>query len=158
MDISKMSLEEKEAAGRNALSLQMALSVLTRARSHVQTTSESEGMLEGFGERMERPSDKLLMEIDSLLIELRLSGPVPLIEPTHPEAYCQKCGGINCTWYIASPLWNEIVRANNEPEILCPLCFIRLAESRGVKPHAWELALGKLLSEHSAQTEMRART
>lgn len=64
----------------------------------------------------------------------------PEVTTKHPEDKCEKCGGPNIVWFISSALWNEVVRANSEAEILCPVCFVRLAEvtqTRGV----WELRL-----------------
>jgi hypothetical protein len=62
-----------------------------------------------------------------------------MIKTGHPESTCHKCGGPNCTWFVKSELWNRIVRSHGEPEILCPVCFVALAEARGVTPPAWEL-------------------
>jgi hypothetical protein len=52
---------------------------------------------------------------------------------------CDKCGGQNPTWFAPSRIWNDVVR-DGDPSYLCPLCFIALAEERGLKPTAWEIA------------------
>lgn len=72
---------------------------------------------------------------------------------SHPEDYCQKCGRPNCTWFVESKLWNKVVRANNEPEILCPICFVQLAEASGIKPTSWELRPEQPASVGSGEME-----
>lgn len=57
---------------------------------------------------------------------------------SHIEDICHRCGGPNVLWTTPSPLWNEVMRAGdiNSAEIydgiVCPTCFIQLAEERGV--------------------------
>lgn len=63
----------------------------------------------------------------------------PVVDNRHPEDFCQKCKRPNVVWFAPSPLWNAAVRAANEPEILCPVCFIQLAEAIGVST-AWFVA------------------
>jgi len=47
----------------------------------------------------------------------------------HPESVCSACGGPNITWTTESELWNK---CNGSPNgILCPICFVRLAEKQG---------------------------
>lgn len=54
---------------------------------------------------------------------------------------CVRCSHINAvSWFVASPLWNEVVRANGHPEMLCPTCFMELALEAGINPTAWQLA------------------
>jgi len=53
------------------------------------------------------------------------------------ESTCQRCGGPNRVWYAPSPLWNEVMRGgsiNGDEEygIVCPTCFMVLAEERGI--------------------------
>lgn len=57
----------------------------------------------------------------------------------HPEDTCHKCGQPFINWSAPSPLWNEVMRGgdiNNSPEpysgIVCPSCFMQLAEDAGV--------------------------
>lgn len=53
---------------------------------------------------------------------------------------CARCSHINAiAWCAASPLWNEVVRANGHPEMLCPACFMELALEAGINPPAWQL-------------------
>jgi hypothetical protein len=58
-----------------------------------------------------------------------------MIEPGHPEAICDDCGGQNVAWLAPSPVWNAVVRTAN-PEVadpmLCPTCFILRAEKAGM--------------------------
>lgn len=56
----------------------------------------------------------------------------------HPENYCHLCGGKNIIWYADNELWNEVV---DKPELICcPLCFVKLAENKGIVPTAWRLS------------------
>jgi hypothetical protein len=54
------------------------------------------------------------------------------------EDYCHRCHGTNVIWSAPSPLWNEVMRSGsiNEGErydgIICPTCFIELAEKFGI--------------------------
>ncbi len=65
----------------------------------------------------------------------------PKDEPreAHPEDRCKRCGGKNITWFAPNSLWNRAVRAHNEPEIVCPICFVELAEAAGIKPASWQV-------------------
>lgn len=56
----------------------------------------------------------------------------------HPEYYCHICGGKNITWYADNELWNQVVV--DIGIICCPLCFVKLAEQKGIKPTAWRLS------------------
>jgi len=64
----------------------------------------------------------------------------PQAAESHPEDYCHKCGGPNVVWFAPSPIWNKAVREKGEKEILCPVCFIKLAESAGFDQKAWKVA------------------
>jgi len=55
----------------------------------------------------------------------------------HPEHYCHKCGGKNISWYVDNNLWNEVIGSGG---ILCPLCFVSIAEEKGINPIAWRLS------------------
>lgn len=63
----------------------------------------------------------------------------------HPESYCHRCGGPNIVWVSPSPLWNAVMRGgsiNGDDEhdgIVCPTCFARLAEERGIASR-WRLS------------------
>ncbi len=53
------------------------------------------------------------------------------------ESVCDRCGGINPVWSAPSPLWNAVIRGGdiNGSEVfafVCPVCFIALAEQRGI--------------------------
>ena len=61
----------------------------------------------------------------------------------HPESRCGRCGGPNRVWYAPSPLWNAVMRGgsiNGEEEfsVVCPTCFVVLAEERGIA-QTWRL-------------------
>lgn len=56
----------------------------------------------------------------------------------HPEHYCHICGGKNIVWYVVNELWNKVVA--DLSLICCPLCFVKLAEKKGLKPTAWRLS------------------
>lgn len=58
----------------------------------------------------------------------------------HPEDFCHKCGHPNISWFAPNQLWNEAVRAVNQPEILCPVCFVKLTEIAGIREQTWEVA------------------
>lgn len=56
---------------------------------------------------------------------------------SHPEDFCERCKGPNVVWFAPSPLWNA---AHGEWDILCPVCFVQLAEAAGITPTAWRIA------------------
>lgn len=57
----------------------------------------------------------------------------------HPEDYCHLCGGRNLrAWYVGNELWNKVV--GEEITILCPICFVEIAEKKGITPTAWCLS------------------
>lgn len=58
----------------------------------------------------------------------------------HPEDRCEKCGGPNVTWFAPNHLWNEVARTQDCDPMLCPVCFIKAAEEKGVKPSSWRVA------------------
>lgn len=55
-----------------------------------------------------------------------------------PEETCRRCGGANVIWCAPSPLWNAVMRGGSIDgpwefnELICPACFITLAEERGI--------------------------
>lgn len=57
---------------------------------------------------------------------------------SHPEDFCKKCGRPNVVWFAPNEMWNKYVR-DNEPGILCPVCFIQLVEREGVSA-TWSVA------------------
>lgn len=57
----------------------------------------------------------------------------------HPEDFCQRCKRPNVVWFAPNHLWNKVVRANNQPGILCPICFVELAEAIGIH-EVWKVA------------------
>lgn len=73
---------------------------------------------------------------------IRLSSPAPSGErkEEHPEAYCDRCRCPNITWFAPSPLWNKAI-AGTHHDILCPVCFIQLAEAAGIHTTAWKVTV-----------------
>lgn len=68
----------------------------------------------------------------------------------NPEDTCQECKGPNIVWFTYNTLWNKIV--DSKPAILCPICFAKGAEEKGVRPSSWYLTdkgdgQGELLAE-----------
>ena len=68
----------------------------------------------------------------------------------HPEHRCERCRGPNVRWFAPSPLWNA---AHGEWDILCPICFVQLAEAAGIDPTAWEVRPEVLPQETTTATE-----
>lgn len=58
----------------------------------------------------------------------------------HPEDVCHKCGGPNVVWFGPKDIWNGAIRGQGEPEIICPTCFIQLAEAAGYITVVWRVA------------------
>lgn len=52
------------------------------------------------------------------------------------ESTCEKCGNKNICWFIKSDIWNKF--ASNY-SVLCPICFVELAENNKFIPTSWEL-------------------
>jgi hypothetical protein len=54
------------------------------------------------------------------------------------ESQCRRCGGPNVSWAAPSPLWNAVMRGGSIDgpwefgELICPTCFVVLAEERGI--------------------------
>ena len=66
-----------------------------------------------------------------------------------PESYCHRCKGPNVSWAAPSPLWNAVMRRGDSRlwnEIICPTCFVTLAEQAGIAAD-WRIY---------AQTELQA--
>jgi hypothetical protein len=57
----------------------------------------------------------------------------------HPEDYCHICSNENITWYADNDLWNKVM--DKREEICCPVCFVKIAESKGIRPTAWRLSV-----------------
>ena len=66
------------------------------------------------------------------------------LDERHPETWCHRCGGPNRAWYAPSPLWNAVMRGGSIDgpsefdDLICPTCFMVLAEERGVA-ETWRL-------------------
>ena len=65
---------------------------------------------------------------------------------SHPEDFCQRCGGKNIKpWFAPSEVWNDVV--GEREGILCPQCFVELAQASGKYTGAWELRPAVAVSE-----------
>lgn len=53
------------------------------------------------------------------------------------ESRCQSCGGHNPVWFAPNELWNRVTE--DKALIICPVCFIKLAEAKGIRPTGWLL-------------------
>lgn len=57
-----------------------------------------------------------------------------MITDVHPESHCHRCDGPNIAWTVSSPLWNAVMRGGSingaeiHDGIVCPICFVELAE------------------------------
>lgn len=59
--------------------------------------------------------------------------------PSSPndDEHCRRCGAANPPWSAPSPLWNAVMRGGSidgpwqHEEIICPNCFIAIAEGQG---------------------------
>ena len=60
------------------------------------------------------------------------------------EDCCHRCGGCNVVWSAPSPLWNQVMRGGDIAAkddfdgIICPICFVLLAQQQGVAT-GWRL-------------------
>lgn len=71
--------------------------------------------------------------------------PRAVIPEDHPEFRCHRCNGPNVMWTAPSPLWNMVMRSGGVIDgkemyngIICPGCFIELAERMGIVT-SWRL-------------------
>jgi len=61
------------------------------------------------------------------------------------EMWCERCGRRHgVVWFAPSDIWNAVMREGDrgnpdEFGFCCPLCFMQLAEARGIVPTAWEV-------------------
>lgn len=56
----------------------------------------------------------------------------------HPEDFCDKCKRPNIVWYADNDLWNAVV--GDDWSILCPICFVKLAEEKGISCTSWRVS------------------
>lgn len=54
----------------------------------------------------------------------------PAEHRSHPEDYCQRCGGPNVVWFAPNELWNQVMGSGDG--IVCPVCFVKAAERVGI--------------------------
>lgn len=90
-------------------------------------------------------------EFRSLGLGTTAPAPPTQTEGEHPEDFCKKCGRPNIVWFAPNEIWNQAVRAANEPEILCPVCFVQLAEAAGFNG-VWKVALNDYVAAAPSDT------
>lgn len=88
--------------------------------------------------------------LDAAATRLRLAGLAGAVElGDNPEDRCHRCGGPNVVWFAPSPLWNQVMRGGSIngvapwSGIVCPTCFVQLAEAAGVAS-MWRLSAEKV--------------
>lgn len=121
-----------------------ALGIVTDgAESMVEDDMDEDGDLPG-EEEHEKAVDlayaliRVIREQPGVLLELVKGEREP-----HNEAWCHRCKRAFIHWSAPSPLWNQVVRGggiNGDEvfQVLCPCCFMDLAEEQGVAGH-WRL-------------------
>lgn len=57
-------------------------------------------------------------------------------DPSHPEAFCGRCGRLNPSWVVHSDRYNTAV---NRSEIVCPSCFMLAHEAATGMTCTWSL-------------------
>lgn len=64
-----------------------------------------------------------------------------MIDPDHPEAKCDQCGGPNIVWWVDSDRFNAATERlpNGKGHIICPICFVRLHEQDTGMKAVWRL-------------------
>lgn len=57
--------------------------------------------------------------------------------------WCDRCGGSNLCWSVASPEWNMATRnlPHGKAHILCPQCFVGAWERETGGSVAWNLSI-----------------
>lgn len=50
----------------------------------------------------------------------------------HPEDYCHNCGADNICWYAPNEIFNSVTGTHGEG-IICPQCFMKMADAKGMK-------------------------
>lgn len=61
----------------------------------------------------------------------------PKKKPRISELSCQVCNDPNPVWFTLNKLWNNVIK--DKYHFVCPNCFIKLAERKGLQPQAWKL-------------------
>lgn len=60
---------------------------------------------------------------------------------SHPEDFCQKCGGENVSWVVPSDRFNLAMQAigRDRGAIVCPVCFVKAHRKATGLTATWEL-------------------
>ena len=87
-------------------------------------------------------NDKHTQEILQLKAQVQNIEQQLIGDKEHPENWCHLCGGKNINWYADNDLWNEVIPSDMKPssQIICPICFVKLAEKKGIILTAWRLS------------------
>jgi hypothetical protein len=60
-------------------------------------------------------------------------------QPEDGDTKCQECFCLNPVWWVQHEVWNSVV-GSNDGGVLCPNCFIALADTKGYgRSGAWQL-------------------
>lgn len=98
---------------------------------------EIDRLMEGLLDKNEN-IDRLEAKVEQLQVVVeKLQG-----NHDHPENCCERCGGRNVVWYADNDLWDEVIARNPTciDGVLCPICFIEVAEEQGCQPTSWRLS------------------
>lgn len=92
------------------------------------------------------PDDRKWSQINAAILtvgDLRLLSAAPNAGEDE-AAKCEICGGPAFVWFAPNDLWNLVKGgpdAKDDPGgMLCPNCFIRASEKKGIVPTAWVLS------------------
>lgn len=76
----------------------------------------------------------------------------------HPEDYCHRCGMPNICWGTPAEVWNPVMRPEGHDtrtwlwnEIICPICFVQLAQAKCERGIIWELQIEPIPHEGATQ-------
>lgn len=71
------------------------------------------------------------------------------------ELLCQLCNQEYSVWFAPNPIWNQVMRypdgreASEKYHFVCPNCFIKIAEKRGLKTTGWMLTTSETIKDYS---------
>lgn len=67
-----------------------------------------------------------------------------MIDPTHPEATCERCDRPNISWAVDSDRFNMAVASlgYTSGAVLCPVCFVEGHEKASGMQCSWDLVPG----------------
>lgn len=106
-------------------------------RKAVEWLQEYDKQVDGLQGKMRGQLRELCGNTRELIAELlnavRAATPDAVTDAeSHPEDSCKRCHRPNISWFAPNDLWNQYARDRNEPGILCPICFVQIAEQNGL--------------------------